>query len=79
MSITKYEDKRDIITDKQEMKAVAFDIIAALYCCHNLSESELQPGAVQGVVTALDDFINALTKEELESGLDSLSSLLDEE
>lgn len=79
MSITKHEDKRDIITDKQEMKAVAFDIISEAYCCHNLSECELQPGVMQGVVTALDDFINALTKEELEPGLDSLSSLLDEE
>lgn len=78
MSRTEYEDKRDIITDKQEMKAVAFDIISEAYCCHNLSECELQPGVMQGVVTALDDFINALTKEELEPGLESFSSLLEE-
>lgn len=73
MSMTKYEDKRDIITDKQEMKAVAFDIIAGLYCCHN------QPGVVWAATTVLNEFINALTKEELEPGLDSPSSLLDEE
>lgn len=64
----KFNDGK-IITDRETMKAAAYDIISEIVDCHNASEDELQPVSMISTVVTLDKLINKIcgdTEEDIE-------------
>lgn len=50
-------DDGEIITDKEEMKALAYDVLSEAIRCDNVTENKAQPVMI---VNVLDDFIDRL-------------------
>lgn len=50
-------DDGEIITDKEEMKTLAYDVLSETIRCDNITENKVQ---LVTIVNVLDDFIDRL-------------------